>query len=140
MAVYKVQQLIQLRELGLSRDKLTIIDPYATLCEQFNDFSHRISMPYLRSPIVHHIHPNPFHLKQFAKVQQYARYIWSIPTSTNRYVYASCSRTVHHYDLNENHIQGYVEALAKKDGQWQIQLNDNQVIHGLRYISKWMYA
>lgn len=34
---------IQLRELGLSRDKLTIIDPYATLCEQFNDFSHRIS-------------------------------------------------------------------------------------------------
>lgn len=63
---------IQLRELGLSRDKLTIIDPYATLCEQFNDFSHRISMPYLRSPIVHHIHPNPFHLKQFAKVQQYA--------------------------------------------------------------------
>ena len=29
---------IQLRELGLSRDKLTIIDPYATLCEQFNDF------------------------------------------------------------------------------------------------------
>ena len=33
---------IQLRELGLSRDKLTIIDPYATLCEQFNDFSHRI--------------------------------------------------------------------------------------------------
>ena len=47
---------IQLRELGLSRDKLTIIDPYATLCEQFNDFSHRISMPYLRSPIVHHIH------------------------------------------------------------------------------------
>lgn len=36
---------------------------------------------------------------------------------------------VHHYDLNENHIQGYVEALAKKDGQWQIQLNDNRVIH-----------
>ncbi|MCQ9904735.1 pyridine nucleotide-disulfide oxidoreductase, partial [Staphylococcus aureus] len=35
---------------------------------------------------------------------------------------------VHHYDLNENHIQGYVEALAKKDGQWQIQLNDNQII------------
>ena len=32
---------IQLRELGLSRDKLTIIDPYATLCEQFNDFSHQ---------------------------------------------------------------------------------------------------
>ena len=45
---------IQLRELGLSRDKLTIIDPYATLCEQFNDFL--IVSAYLRSPIVHHIH------------------------------------------------------------------------------------
>ena len=121
---------IQLRELGLSRDKLTIIDPYATLCEQFNDFSHRISMPYLRSPIVHHIHPNPFHLKQFAKVQQYAHgtYGQYQRPQTDMFMH-HVHEQVHHYDLNENHIQGYVEALAKKDGQWQIQLNDNQVIH-----------
>lgn len=52
---------IQLRELGLSRDKLTIIDPYATLCEQFNDFSHRIACPicvhqlYITSTLTHSI-------------------------------------------------------------------------------------
>ena len=43
---------IQLRELGLSRDKLTIIDPYATLCEQFNDFfsSYKAFWLYITSP------------------------------------------------------------------------------------------
>ena len=32
----------------------------------FNSYTNRIEMPYLRSPIVHHVHPQPFHLKQFA--------------------------------------------------------------------------
>ncbi|MDM7881763.1 NAD(P)-binding domain-containing protein [Staphylococcus borealis] len=121
---------IQLRALGLSQDDLSIIDPYSSLCEQFNDFSHRISMPYLRSPIVHHIHPNPFHLKQFAKMQQYthATYGQYQRPQTDMFMH-HVHEQVHHYDLNESHIQGYVKSLARNDEQWQIQLNHNQVIH-----------
>ena len=52
---------IQLRELGLSRDKLTIIDPYATLCEQFNNFLIVSACPicvhqlYITSTLTHSI-------------------------------------------------------------------------------------
>ena len=54
---------IQLRELGLSRDKLTIIDPYATLCEQFNDFfsSYQHALFAFTNCTSHP--PNPFHFK-----------------------------------------------------------------------------
>lgn len=56
---------------GLTTDLLTIIDPHETFCQRFNSYTNRIEMPYLRSPIVHHVHPQPFHLKQFAKQHQY---------------------------------------------------------------------
>lgn len=51
---------IKLRNEGISSNQLTIIDPYPSLCEQFNEYTKRISMPFLRSPFVHHIHPNLF--------------------------------------------------------------------------------
>ena len=62
---------IKLRKSGLSIQNLTIIDPHSSLCEQFRKCTYRIDMPYLRSPIVHHIHPDPFHLKKFVKINQY---------------------------------------------------------------------
>lgn len=37
---------IKLRHHGLPLENLTIIDPYASLCEQFNQFSQRIRMPF----------------------------------------------------------------------------------------------
>ena len=95
---------IQLRALGLSQDDLSIIDPYSSLCEQFNDFSHRISMPYLRSPIVHHIHPNPFHLKQFAKMQQYTHATYGQYQRVDKYQEYKVDAYIHlliSHNLNE---------------------------------------
>ena len=37
---------LKLRQAGLSSDELTIIDPYPSLCEQFNTYTQRISMPF----------------------------------------------------------------------------------------------
>ena len=62
---------LKLKNEGLKNEALTIIDPYSSLCERFNIYTQRISMPYLRSPFVHHIHPKPFHLKQYARYHQY---------------------------------------------------------------------
>lgn len=120
---------IQLRELGLPKDQLSIIDPNSSLCEQFNDYSHRISMPYLRSPIVHHVHPNPFHLKQFAKTKQYthASYGQYQRPQTEMFMHHIHDQ-VHNYDLNQSHIQGYVEHLARQNNLWQIKLSNDRVM------------
>lgn len=51
---------LKLKNEGLKNEALTIIDPYSSLCERFNIYTQRISMPYLRSPFVHHIILNLF--------------------------------------------------------------------------------
>ncbi|WP_154836571.1 NAD(P)-binding domain-containing protein [Staphylococcus sp. Marseille-Q1834] len=121
---------IKLREAGLSIDHLTIIDPYSSLCEQFNDFTHRISMPFLRSPIVHHIHPNPFHLKQFAKYQHYtnATYGRYQRPQTDMFMH-HVHELVHRYRLNDCHLQGYVNQIARTDSKWTITLANAQILH-----------
>ncbi len=79
---------------GLTTDRLTIIDPHETFCQRFNSYTNRIEMPYLRSPIVHHVHPQPFHLKQFAKQHQYTNAFYGPyqrPELTNVYgSYCTC--------------------------------------------------
>lgn len=121
---------IKLREAGLSIGDLTIVDPYSSLCEQFNDFTHRISMPFLRSPIVHHIHPNPFHLKQFAKYQQYtnATYGRYQRPQTDMFMH-HVHELVHRYRLNDSHLQGYVNQIKRTGSQWRIYLSDAQVLN-----------
>lgn len=51
---------------------LRIIDPNP-YCHQWMSITNKIEMEYLRSTSVHHVHPNPFHLKQYAKLNQYAQ-------------------------------------------------------------------
>ncbi|PTG08198.1 pyridine nucleotide-disulfide oxidoreductase [Staphylococcus chromogenes] len=64
---------IHLRALGLSEHNLHIIDPHDHLMAQFELQTTRIGMTYLRSPIVHHCHPAPFDLKNFARDENYAQ-------------------------------------------------------------------
>ena len=47
---------IKLRNEGISSNQLTI-DPYPSLCEQFNEYTKRISMPFLRSPFASYTSP-----------------------------------------------------------------------------------
>ncbi|WP_414048056.1 NAD(P)-binding domain-containing protein [Macrococcus equi] len=61
-----------LDEQKITRDALTIIDPYP-LASRWENITHKIGMEYLRSPLVHHVHPNPMHLKQYAKTEDYAQ-------------------------------------------------------------------
>lgn len=51
---------LQLRQLGLPVEQLRMIDPHPHLLDQFDRQTARIGMPYLRSPLVHHCHPEPF--------------------------------------------------------------------------------
>ena len=80
---------LKLRTQGLAANDLCIIDPHTSLCEQFDRYTYTIDMPYLRSPCVHHVHPDPFHLKQFAKHRQYTNASYGRYQRPNRDVYGS---------------------------------------------------
>lgn len=120
---------IKLRHEGLEKEQLTIIDPYTTLCEQFNQFTQRISMPFLRSPFVHHIHPQPFHLKQYAKLNQYTSAYYGPYKRPQRDMFMHhVHDLVHQYELNDCHIQGAVSKLNRHRGKWQVQLKSGKMV------------
>ncbi len=120
---------LKLRQAGLSSDELTIIDPYPSLCEQFNTYTQRISMPFLRSPFVHHIHPEPFHLKQYAKFNQYTGATYGPYKRPQRDMFMHHTHElIHQYHLNESHLQGFVKHINRKQHQWQLELTNGQTI------------
>ncbi|CAC9040847.1 pyridine nucleotide-disulfide oxidoreductase family protein [Staphylococcus aureus] len=114
---------------GLTTDLLTIIDPHETFCQRFNSYTNRIEMPYLRSPIVHHVHPQPFHLKQFAKQHQYTNAFYGpyqrpeLTMFMNHIAHASKQ-----YQLEDCLVQGLVQTLDKQEDKWHIKLEDGQII------------
>ncbi|MEX3467296.1 FAD/NAD(P)-binding protein [Staphylococcus capitis] len=121
---------IKLRNEGISSNQLTIIDPYPSLCEQFNEYTKRISMPFLRSPFVHHIHPQPFHLKQYAKLNQYTSAYYGPYKRPQRDMFMHhIHDLVHQYDLNNSHIQGIASKITSHNkGKWQIELHNGKYV------------
>ncbi|NWK85173.1 NAD(P)-binding domain-containing protein [Staphylococcus sp. GSSP0090] len=112
---------IKLRSLGLDASKLTIIDPHSHLCEQFDHYTKRINMPYLRSPCVHHVHPNPFHLKQYGKKMHYTHDSYGPYKRPNRDIFMEHTHDlIHRYNLNNCHIRGTVSQIKHDQSQWHI--------------------
>ncbi|SCS55399.1 NAD(P)-binding domain-containing protein [Staphylococcus caeli] len=123
--IHAVTIAIKLKSLGLDNSQLSIIDPHPNLCAQFNDYTHRIEMPYLRSPCVHHVHPNPFHLNQYAKKQQYLHASYGPYKRPNRDMFmAHTHELIHQYDLNSSHIQGKATQIKHVNSKWYVQYDD----------------
>lgn len=117
---------IKLKSIGIKDHELTIIDPHQSLCEQFEDYTQRIQMPYLRSPCVHHIHPNPFHLNQFAKCHQYINASYGPYKRPNRALFIDhIHHLLHKFNLNKNHIVGFANKISFNQKQWHVQLSQH---------------
>jgi len=127
--IHAVTIAIKLRVAGLPDDKPTIIDPHDSLCEQFDDFSCRIGMPFLRSPHVHHVHPDPFHLKQFAKTNQYTGATYGKYQRPQRDMFMDHThKMLHEFDLNQRHIKDFAVNVDKEDGKWKVEMQNHNPV------------
>ena len=71
-------------------------------------------MPFLRSPCVHHVHPDPFHLKQFAKQYQYMQATLGKYQRPQRDMFIDHVHTlIHHYQLHNRHVIGSVNHIKQ---------------------------
>ncbi|MGN5883273.1 FAD/NAD(P)-binding protein [Staphylococcus simulans] len=121
--IHAVTIAIKLRASGLPAEALTIIDPHDSLCEQFDDFSCRIGMPFLRSPHVHHVHPDPFHLKKFAKHHQYTGATYGKYQRPQRDMFMDhVHKMLNEFDLNSRHIKDIATNVEQVDGQWKVDM------------------
>lgn len=120
---------IKLKTLGIKTHELNIIDPHHSLCEQFNHYTKRIEMPYLRSPCVHHIHPNPFHLNQFAKYHQYVNASYGSYKRPNRNLFMDHIHSLlHEFELNQSHTVAFANQIILKEKQWCVRLSNQQFL------------
>ncbi|AYU54725.1 NAD(P)-binding domain-containing protein [Staphylococcus debuckii] len=127
--IHAVTIAIKLRASGLPAEDLTIIDPHESLCEQFDDYSCRIGMPFLRSPHVHHVHPDPFHLKQFAKSNQYTGATYGRYQRPQRDMFMDhIHELLHDYDLNKRHIKAFASDISKENNQWIVTLDSGEQV------------
>lgn len=118
---------LKLLSLGLPIHKLSIIDPHERLCQRFDDYAHRIEMPYLRSPIVHHVHPQPFHLKQFAKINHYTNAFYGPYQRPELNMFINhVKQSVSNADLKQCHIMATVNAISQHQNQWYLTLSNQQ--------------
>lgn len=68
---------IKLRHHGLPLENLTIIDPYTSLCEQFNQFSQRIRMPFFKVPVCTPLSSKSISFKTICEIPSvYGRDLW----------------------------------------------------------------
>ena len=120
---------LQLRYLGLPTSQLGMIDPHDTLMGNFKMQTTRLSMPYLRSPLVHHCHPEPFDLKKFAKCHQYAQaMIGQYQRPRLDMFFDHTDNYIHQYDLTRCHIQQKAIDIERNNEYWQVTLDDERVV------------
>ncbi|HEC2187972.1 TPA: SidA/IucD/PvdA family monooxygenase [Staphylococcus delphini] len=120
---------LQLRQLGLPVEQLRMIDPHPHLLDQFDRQTARIGMPYLRSPLVHHCHPEPFDLKKFAKQEGYTQPMIGPYQRPRLDMFFDHTRHwIHHYGLETCHICQKAIHLCRCCEDWKITLDNQQQI------------
>ncbi|KGP91794.1 hypothetical protein N780_15570 [Pontibacillus chungwhensis BH030062] len=112
---------------AVTHEEMAIIDPYDGPIENWKRLTNKIGMKHLRSPSVHHLHPDPYHLKKFARTQQYSagfkgRYQRPLLHMFNHH----CEQWFNEVNLQRSWKKGEVESLNKKDGAWHVHLNTGE--------------
>lgn len=122
---------LKLRELGLPTQQLRIIDPHDYLMANFDRQTSRIGMPYLRSPLVHHCHPEPFDLKKFSKKEKYAQPTKGQYQRPRLDMFMEHSQYwIKHYGLDYCHIRHKAMYLNYSNHYWTVTLDNNTEITG----------
>lgn len=128
--IHAITIALELKVKGLKNKDLTIIDPHDVFCHQFDHRTQNISMPYLRSPIVHHVHPNPFHLKQYFKKMDYAGGIYGKYKRPKRDMFMDhTAEQVEYYRLHECHVKDTAVDIKKDRGNWCVVLESGEMIY-----------
>jgi thioredoxin reductase len=114
-------------------DDLRIIDPNPRPLDNWKRCTSVISMPYLRSPSVHHLDTDPFSLQSFSKKEHkyepntdfYGRYKRPSLTMFNDH----CEHLFDDLKIEKAYIPSKVNRITKKENYWAVHLQDGEMLH-----------
>jgi cation diffusion facilitator CzcD-associated flavoprotein CzcO len=112
-------------------NQLRIIDPNPKPLENWKRCTSTISMPYLRSPSVHHLDTEPFSLQTFSKKEHkyqpntdfYGRYKRPSLHMFNDH----CDHLIDDLDIQQAYVHSNVSNVEKSNGYWKVYLQNGKV-------------
>ncbi|ADU31735.1 FAD-dependent oxidoreductase [Evansella cellulosilytica] len=119
--------LIKTGQYG-TRD-IRIIDRYKEPMTNWKKNTSLISMPYLRSPSVHHIDVDPFSLEKFAKESQCGDAFYGTYDRPSLHLFNDhCDTIFEEINIREMWIQGEVTQIKKKQFHWEIENRNGEIV------------
>ena len=118
-------------------DELAVVDRHAEPLANWKRSTKVISMPYLRSPSVHHIDVDPFSLQSFVKKGSYHKRtaFYGLYKRPSLEVFNDhCEHLFNDLSIKETWVQGHVQGALKTNDGWQVHLKNGSEIHGKRLV------
>jgi cation diffusion facilitator CzcD-associated flavoprotein CzcO len=112
---------------GVPRDRLRVLDPYDKPLTRWTALATNTGMDYLRSPLAHQLHFDPFSLRFFAQIQQgqaLARFIPQYSRPSFDFFQAHCAWLIEHYHLDALRITGRAAGLKRLNDGWRVETAD----------------
>lgn len=109
---------------GVPRDRLRVLDPYDKPLARWTACAVNTGMDYLRSPLAHQLHFDPFSLRFFAQIQQgksLARFIPQYSRPAFDFFQAHSAWLIGHYHLDALRIRGRAERLTRIRDGWRVE-------------------
>ncbi|ANU09535.1 hypothetical protein A1A1_15873 [Planococcus antarcticus DSM 14505] len=122
-----------LKQHKVASDELAIIDPHTEPLANWNRYTNAISMPFLRSPSVHHIDVNPFSLEAFVKDNGHnegSSFLGRLKRPSRLLFQDHCEHLVKDLSLKRSWVQGSVQTIDRAQNGWQVQLQSGQLLQG----------
>ncbi|MDG5471974.1 FAD/NAD(P)-binding protein [Jeotgalibacillus sp. ET6] len=114
--------LLKNRKTDINRIK--IIDPYPEPLYQWKKRTETISMPFLRSPGVHHVDVNPFSLKAYGKQEDSKNAFYGPYSRPSLSLFNEHSDAVfQEVELQKAWVKGCVEKINKINAAWEVQID-----------------
>ncbi|MGE7185866.1 NAD(P)-binding domain-containing protein [Peribacillus sp. NPDC006672] len=112
-------------------DQLAIVDRNEEPLARWKHCTEVISMPYLRSPSVHHLDVNPFSLQKYVEKANwnnnfYGQYKRPSLQSFNEH----CAHVTDDLSIKQAWVQGNVTSVCKTGQGWEIQLQNKRRLAG----------
>ncbi len=107
---------------------LAIIDPHPSPLTMWKHCTNTIEMPYLRSPSIHHLDPEPFALEKFAKSESgkaYSSFVAPYDRPSLQLFRKHCEYLFSEIKLASSWIQGKVCKLKKFNNYWRVTLEND---------------
>ncbi|WP_051928155.1 FAD/NAD(P)-binding protein [Nitrosococcus oceani] len=110
---------IALLEEGVAAADIAILDPHHHLLARWQQQTQRTGMSYLRSPGVHHLHPDPLHLHRFALQRpqpagtHHQNFMLPHYRPSLELFQAHCEALIHEYQLDQRLISARAQGLSR---------------------------